>query len=134
MDSPHQAQPSTNINLDEIDEIDVDLDLDMDTPVPRPRPTDQSNATIPTPPFNDTIWESLEAARDEIDRFAKQHGFATVIRRSKKTKKGVLKTIKLGYSRGRSYKSKSTGQHNVSTIIETILPEELGGKELMPEK
>ncbi|KAJ5203611.1 uncharacterized protein N7498_004490 [Penicillium cinerascens] len=65
-----------------------------------------SAPTSPPPmeaPPEGTYYDTPELGIAAVNAFAQEHSYALTTRRSKRTKKGVLKTIRLSYDRGREY-------------------------------
>jgi hypothetical protein len=65
-------------------------------------------ATLTGPPTMEAppegiYYDTPELAIAALNAFAREHGYALTTRRSKRTKKGVLKTIRLCCDRGRKY-------------------------------
>lgn len=55
------------------------------------------------PPPEGTYYDTPELGISAVNTFARDHGYGLTTRRSKRTKKGVLKTIRLCCDRGREY-------------------------------
>ena len=55
------------------------------------------------PPPEGTHYDTPELGISAVNAFARDHGYGLTTRRSKRTKKGVLKTIWLCCDRGREY-------------------------------
>jgi hypothetical protein len=65
--------------------------------------------TFPLPPLNQQ-YDTLEQGIAAINAFSALNSYAVLILRSKRTKKGVIKTVRLYYNRGRAYRDRSAGK------------------------
>ncbi|KAJ5135023.1 uncharacterized protein N7515_004301 [Penicillium bovifimosum] len=73
-----------------------------------PQPDDTPAYTFPLPPL-DQHFNTAEEGRKAINTFAAPHGWAVTSIRSKATKKGVKKTIRLICDRGHAVKADKNG-------------------------
>jgi hypothetical protein len=79
-------------------------------PIGSPEVTVQSaqpTITMPLPPLTDT-YNSPEEGIAAINTFARNHGYAVSTLRSKTTKKGIKKTVRLCCDRGRANRRSAT--------------------------
>ncbi|KAJ5796864.1 uncharacterized protein N7518_005404 [Penicillium psychrosexuale] len=92
---------------------DPDINPDAQSNPPNAQP-DPDSLTQPLPPSTqptcaitmalpptDRTYATSDEAKDAINDFARPHGYAVTIRRSKTTKRGVKKTVRLICDRGR---------------------------------
>ncbi|KAI9043970.1 uncharacterized protein KD926_002349 [Aspergillus affinis] len=76
--------------------------------IPESSPPISSLYTFPLPPL-DQQYDTPEQGITAINAFARPHSYAVSILRSKRTKKGVMKTVRLCCDRGRAYRDRTAG-------------------------
>lgn len=93
----------------------ANIDLESDTKViPESPPTEPITEPIPTIPLPllDQTYDTPEAGITAINNHGRIHGYAVISRRSKRTKKGVKKTIRLCCDRWRALPIAGTNLSN----------------------